>query len=102
MRSATSSAVVRTGSGIYGAIYQSYCLNAVTSAGYFGRNILDTLYNNSVKAVDSITCPRFPSIAKVYTMPVTGFLTHTWAIVVFVVGLLSGAISILREVQLMY
>jgi hypothetical protein len=31
-----------------------------------------------------------------------GFLGHTWEIVLIVVGLLSGAISVLREVQLMY
>lgn len=35
-------------------------------------------------------------------MPITGFLSHTWAVVVIVFGLLSGTISVLREVQLMY
>jgi len=35
-------------------------------------------------------------------MPVTGFLSHTWAIVAIVIGLLSGALSVLREFQVMY
>src|ERR1700722_15196723 len=35
-------------------------------------------------------------------MPGTGFLGHSWEIVLIVVGLLSGALSVLREVQLMY
>jgi hypothetical protein len=35
-------------------------------------------------------------------MAVTGILGHTWAIVLVVVGLLSGALALLREMQLMY
>src|ERR1017187_441406 len=35
-------------------------------------------------------------------MPVAGFLNHTVAIVFLVVGLLSGVLAVVREVQLMY
>ncbi len=35
-------------------------------------------------------------------MPVTGMLGHTLAVILVVIGLLSGALAVLREVQLMY
>lgn len=35
-------------------------------------------------------------------MPVVGLLNHTVAVCLFVIGLLSGGLSIMREVQLMY